>query len=144
MSVYLKQGSVLTEIGPGALFHSLFSTIAVRLEQHAWGSRFPVVMNKLYEGKIESKDAEAAFAEISRIREGLAGLAPGQVIWDADDLSKVPPYGKHIGTHVRSCADYWMTTTGRNLVDEIIDNLESLREFGGTLEVHSSYDLRRA
>ena len=36
-------------------------------------------------------------------------------------------------------AGYFVTTTGRNLVDEIVDNLESLKEFGGTLDI-ISYD----
>jgi hypothetical protein len=32
-------------------------------------------------------------------------------------------------------AQYYVTETGRNLVDEIIDNLESQVQFGGPLEV---------
>lgn len=99
-------------------------------------------MNKLYEGKVAREDAEAASAEISQIQEALAKLPPDQVVWDAEDMTKAPPYGKHIGPHVRSCADYWVTTTGRNLIAEIIDNMESLLEFGGSLEVHSSRDRR--
>lgn len=137
MTVGLKQGSVVTEIGPGEVLHSVFSTIAVRLENNQWGSRFPVVMNKLYQGSVNQSDANTAYDEMSLIRKELVQLPPSLVVWDAADPKKDPPWGRTVGPHVKSCAQYWVTTTGRNILDEIIDNLESLREFGGSLDVIS-------
>lgn len=139
MTIGLRQGSVITEIGPGELFHSVFSTIAVRIENGQWGTRFPIVMNELYQGSVSHSDADTALNEMLEIRKALQLLPPDQVIWDAENPSKDPPWGRTVGPHVKSCAQYWVTTTGRNIVDEIIDNLESLREFGGTLDV-ISYD----
>lgn len=137
MTVGLRQGSVVTEIGPGGILHSFFSTVAVRLEASRWGDRFPVLMKKLYGGSIALEDADVATDEIAQIKAELSGLSPDSVIWDADDLTKQPPWGRELQPHVRSCADYWITTSARNLIDEIVDNLESLREFGGTLDVIS-------
>ena len=139
MTVALKQENVVTEIGPGGILHSLFSTVAVRLEGGRWGSRFPIVMSKLYEGSLPQSDALAALSEMRDIKAELSLLAPANVVWDAEDLKKGPPWGRQVGPHVQSCAQYWVTTTGRNVLDELIDNLESLLEFGGTLDV-ISYD----
>lgn len=140
MTIAMKQGSVITEIGPGSLLHSLFSTIAVRLEGGKWGSRFPFVLNKLYQGKLAQGDAMTAIAEMTQIRKLLAEVAPSQVVWDIDHLEQAPPWGDSVGGHVKNMANYYVTTTGRNLVDEIIDNLESLRDFGGSLEIISFDD----
>ena len=48
MSVGLMVGYNWWTIGEGSLFNSFFSTIYVRLENNEWGSRYPVIMNKLY------------------------------------------------------------------------------------------------
>lgn len=137
MTIGLKQGSVVTEIGPGGLLHSLLSTVAVHLENGNWGATFPIIMGKFYQGSLSAEDVDVAFLEMRKIKKGLSLLGPDAVVWDIDDLTIDPPWGKTVGTHVRSMADYYVTTTGRNLVDEILDNLESLKEFGGTLDIIS-------
>jgi len=135
MTIALKQGNVLTVVGPGSLLHSLFSTIAVRLENNNWGSRFPWIMNGLYGGCLEVQGAKAAYKEIQAIKQELAKLPPSMVVWDYENLSSTPPWGTEVGSHIQNMANYFVTTTGRNLVDEIIDNIESQIKFGGPVEI---------
>ena len=135
MTIAFRQGSALTIIGPGGLLHSLCSTIAVRLENGDWGSRFPWVMNGLYGGCLEEGGARAAYEEILTIRNELAQLPPSAVVWDAENPGAIPPWGTDIGAHVTNLAVTFYTTTGRNLVDEIVDGIESQLEFGGPLLV---------
>lgn len=135
MSIGLKQGSVFTEIGPGGILHSLFSTIAVHLENGKWGSKFPLLMTKLYQGSLPASDADGAVVELSAIRLGLSKVPPVQVVWDIEDRKKQPPWGNVAPAHVASAADYFVTANGRNLLGELADGLESLQEFGGTLDV---------
>jgi len=137
MTVAFKQGSVFTEVGPGGVLQSFFSTIASRLEGGLWGSRFPTIMNSLYQGSIQATDAQTAISEMTEIRAELGALSPDYVVWDADAPGVDPPWGRQVGDHVKCVADYFVTTTGRNLIAEIFDNLESLEEFGGTLDVVS-------
>lgn len=137
MTIGLKQGSVVTEIGPGGLLHSLLSTVAVHLEGGKWGTNFPLIMGKFYQGSLPASDADRAFQEMQQIKDGLKSLTADKVVWDIEDLSKNPPWGRNVGPHVKSMADYYVTITRRNLVDEILDNLESLKEFGGTLDIIS-------
>ncbi len=137
VTIGLKQGSVVTEIGPGGLLHCLLSTVAIHLESGNWGSKFPLIMGKFYQGSLPASDGDAAFLEMHEIKRGLESLTPDKVVWDIEDLTKDPPWGRSYGPHVKSMADYYITTTRRNLVNEILDNLESLKEFGGTLDIIS-------
>ena len=41
------------QIGSGDFLHCFFSTVAVNLENGSWGSRFPLIMNKLYQGSLD-------------------------------------------------------------------------------------------
>lgn len=42
-----------------------FSTVAVNLEESSWGSRFPMIMNKLYQGSLEYENVNKALEEIN-------------------------------------------------------------------------------
>lgn len=137
MTIAFKQDNVITEIGPGGILHSLCSTIACRLEGGNWGEKYPLVMNKFYRGYLSEEDAAEALTEMYAIRSRLTEIPAAEVIWDFDDQTILPPWGKEIGNHVKNIYSYYVTTSGRNLVDEIIDNMEALAEFGGTLEVIS-------
>lgn len=139
MTIGMKQGSVVTEIGPGGLLHSLLSTVAVHLEGGRWGDKYPLIMGEFYQGCLLSNNAEPALLEMREIQEKLRTLTPDKVVWDIESPNTAPPWGKSYGPHVKNMADYYITTTGRNLVDEIIDNIESLCEFGGSLDI-ISYD----
>ncbi|WP_223502011.1 Imm70 family immunity protein [Pseudomonas sp. BF-R-24] len=141
MTIALKQENVITEIGPGGILHSLCSTIAYRLESGKWGEKYPLIMNGLYQGMLGQKDAGLALAEMQAIKEGLSQLKLDQVIWDIENPLQLPPWGLNVGGDLKNIDSYYVTTSGRNLVNEIIDNLESLKEFGGTLEI-ISYDGR--
>ncbi len=137
MTVALKFDNIITEIGPGGILYALFSTIAVRLEGGKWGSRFPLIMGHLYQGRLPQREARAAFEEFKVIEKELSELPPSAIVWDADDLTASPPWGTEVGPHVTNLALYFVTTTGRNLVAEIIDNLEALLEDGDALEIIS-------
>ena len=42
------------QIGSGDFLFSFFSTVAYNLENQKWGSKFPVIMNELYQGELSS------------------------------------------------------------------------------------------
>jgi 2,3-bisphosphoglycerate-dependent phosphoglycerate mutase len=113
MTVALKCEKVVTEIGPGGVLHSLFSTIAVRLESGQWGSRFPLIMGQLYGGKLADAQATAALEEFSLIAKELAQLPPTSMVWDAETPDAKPPWGPEVGPHVTNVAQYFVTTGGR-------------------------------
>ena len=137
VTVAFKQENIITEIGPGGLLYSLFSTIAFHLESGKWGSVFPLIMNELYSGKLEEANAQKALVEANAIKEGLSKLGPEQVIWDIENLSEKAPWGDEVGDHVKNVAMFYITVNGLNLVDELVENIESICQHGGTLEIIS-------
>ncbi len=74
-------------IGRADALYSLFSTICLRLEDGKWGSKYPYIMNDLYNGKLEGKFVDVAITEVKKIKEGLKKLSFEDVVWDIEDLS---------------------------------------------------------
>ena len=137
MTIGLKLGSITDELGEQDFFHSFFSTVNYRLENDGWGSRFPILLNKLYQGSLEQKYAEQAIKELSVIATELEKLSPDQVIWDIEDLKISPPWGKDISKDITDLSNYYVTSTGRDLIGVLRESLNELLEGGNTLEVVS-------
>lgn len=124
MTVAIKVGSNTDEIGSPAFLHAFFSTISGNLEPDGWGSKFPAIMNKLYQGSISPLEVTAAIEELCSIQKELSELPPGKVIWDIKDKSRQPPWGKTIPKEITSLGNYFITTSGHDLVLVLLDALE--------------------
>ena len=106
-------------IGTGDFLHSFFSTICVRLENNVWGSRFPILMNELYSGRLDPQQLEEALRELETIQKELERINPDQVVWDKEDRSKMPPWGDNISPDIKALSDYFVTSSGKNLISVI-------------------------
>ena len=102
MAVGFKVKYYWYQIGRGDFLHSFFSTVAYNLENENWGSRFPIIMNELYQGKMSWMNVDKAIAELNVIKEELKAFSPDKVIWDIEDLSKQPPWGNNISKDITS------------------------------------------
>jgi hypothetical protein len=131
----LKLGSITDEIGTGDFLHCFFSTISGNLEPRGWGTRFPILLTVLYQGELGQKDATAALAEWGAIEAELAKLPPEKVIWDIDDRRKEPPWKNNISPDITNLANYFVTSTGRELIPIVRECLEELKDVGGVLKV---------
>jgi hypothetical protein len=116
MAVSLRVGTNEWPVGTGDFLFAFFSTVAARLEPEGWGTRFPAVMCELYGGRVEGGAAARAWGELERIRGELAAFAPDEVVWDAEDRSRRPPWGEDIAPEITSLADYFVTDDGRDLL----------------------------
>jgi 2,3-bisphosphoglycerate-dependent phosphoglycerate mutase len=101
----------------GPFLFSFFSTIRRRLEPEGWGSRFPTVMNELYQGELSGENAPRALEEIDQIEEEMRALKPTDLVWDAEDLSKQPPWGENVRNDVPDLASAFTTHDGHNIFD---------------------------
>lgn len=115
--VSFRVGCMMYEIGTASFLHSFFSTVAYRLENNRWGSKFPVIMNELYQGKLSFENVPAAKEELTQIKKALAKLSPNKVIWDIEDLSKQPPWGDNISEEISSLGNYFITCDGRDFIE---------------------------
>lgn len=134
-SIAFKHGNTITDIGFDIVLHSLLSTVALHLEGGNWGQRFPLIMLKLYRGKLDAEDAVAAFNELQAIQAGLASLSPAQVVWDINDLARRPPWGQAINPTTTSMANYHATVDSTNLLDDMLACVAALKQQGGVLEI---------
>ncbi len=125
MTVGFKVGSIIDEVGAQDFLHAFFSTISYHLEPQGWGSRFPEFMNQLYQGSLESKLANKVLTDLVTIQHELKDRRPDQVVWDIEDLSVQPPWGSKISTHIKDLSNYFVTSTGRDLFEVIIECLEA-------------------
>ena len=125
MAAGLKVGSSYYVLGTGSFVHSFFSTIAYRLENNKWGSRFPCLMNELYRKEIDYKKCLKILNELKIIKQELSQFAPDKVIWDIDDLNKQPPWGKNIAETITDMSNYYVTSDGKQLFDVLETALQT-------------------
>lgn len=137
MAVGIKLGSITDEIGTSDFFSAFFSTVSGNLEPQGWGTRFPTLMKKLYVGDLQRTDADVALKELDDISGELATLPTGNVIWDIDDRRKMPPWGGNIADTITDLSNYFVTSTGRDLIDMLREVLVELRDTAGVVKVVS-------
>lgn len=124
MSIGLTIDGIFTEIGTPEILHSFFSTISFHLEPEGWGTRFPELMNGLYRGRLEPGDADKALGDARLIDQQLRALPPERVVWDIEDVARLPPWGAERPAGATSLADAHTTSTGRILMDALVELLE--------------------
>ena len=130
MSVGIRVGSIVDEIGTADFLHAFFSTLSVRLEPDGWGSRFPALLNRLYQGRLEAADAAAALKELDQAKAELIHFPPTAVVWDVENKSAKPPWGDNISSHITSLANYFVSSTGRDLFDLLGEALQAADDSG--------------
>jgi len=135
MGVSVRVGDDVRELGAGSFLHAFFSTISCHLEPLGWGSRFPVLMNHLYQGEIPPSLVEAATAELAQVREELERLPPSAVVWDIQDLSARPPWGEEIDPRIASLAEYFVTTNGQDLFGVLCESLAEAEDQGVAVSI---------
>lgn len=134
MGVGIKVGNITDEIGSSDFLHAFFSTVSANLEP-SWGRRFPKLFGKLYAGELSHSDANAALKELEVIRRELANFPPQRVVWDIEDRTKSPPWGNQISAEITDLSNYFVTSTGRDLIETLREALEALRGRGGSATI---------
>ncbi|MDE7429468.1 MAG: immunity 70 family protein [Lachnospiraceae bacterium] len=137
MAVGFKVDFYWYQVGNGDFLYSFFSTVAYRLEGAKWGSRFPVIMKKLYQGKIKRRDVDKAIKELNIIKKELQAFAPDQVVWNIEDLSEQPPWGNDISEDITDLSNYFVTSEGEDFISVFLDALETAKEIKSAIEIVS-------
>jgi hypothetical protein len=137
MAVGFKVMFFWYQIGTGDFLHSFFSTVAYRLENGKWGSRFPVIMNELYQGKLKQANIDRALEELCIIKKELQKFSPEMVVWDIDDLSKQPPWGQNISKDITNLSNYFVTSGGDDFLSVFSHALAKAKEINAEIEIKS-------
>lgn len=115
MTVAVTVGSISDELGAPSFVHAFFSTVSAHCEPEGWGSRFPHLMNELYQGRLAHGDALLALGELGQAKATLSGLPPSSVVWEIENRQSKPPWGGDIGPEITSLGDYFVSSTGRDV-----------------------------
>ena len=124
-------------IGTADFLNAFFSTICGRLENGKWGSRFPHLMNELYQGVLPVKHLAAGTEELSQIKQELAQFAPDQVIWDIDDRSLTPPWGDNISDDITDLSNYFVTIEGEDFLSVFAAALDKAQQRNAPLKIQT-------
>jgi succinate dehydrogenase flavin-adding protein (antitoxin of CptAB toxin-antitoxin module) len=116
-------------IGSSALLRSFFSTIAYKLENNEWGSRFPIIMKCLYYGKIKRKDIKKAIEEAETIKKEFQELPVKEIVWNFKKRKQKVPckYNKFI---IDNAYNFYITENNHHLINHLLRALAKSVECG--------------
>ncbi len=136
MTAFIVKYYIYT-IGTADFLHAFFSTVCGRLKNGKWGSRFPHLMNELYQGVLPVKHLAASTEELSQIKQELAQFAPDQVIWDIDDRSLTPPWGDNISDDITDLSNYFVTSEGEDFLSVFAAALDKAQQRNASLKIQT-------
>jgi 2,3-bisphosphoglycerate-dependent phosphoglycerate mutase len=127
--VGFQVGFLWYEVGTSTFLKSWFSTINFHLEKKKWGSKFPIIMEYLYQGEVPENLLLSLKKEVLLTKDRLRKLSPKDVIWDIDDLSQRPPWGNDISSGITDLSNYYVTCNGEDFYDVLLSAIdESITE----------------
>ena len=68
-------------------------------------------------------------------REKLKNYSPYEVIWDIENIEEKPPWGNDISPSITNLSNYFITSTGRDLFEVLLECLQALEQQGGVLTI---------
>jgi 2,3-bisphosphoglycerate-dependent phosphoglycerate mutase len=143
MSVGIQLDDGLFDLGSSDEVHAFFSNISFHLEERVnffrtkggWGSRFPILLNELYQGELSKASAQGAVKELEIVKEELRKITPDKAIWDIDDLSLSPPGSENIDPAIQDLHDYFLTNDGEFIIDVLEKALRQFAAGGESCEL---------
>jgi 2,3-bisphosphoglycerate-dependent phosphoglycerate mutase len=133
ISVYVGRKSF--ELGAASFLHCFCSTVCSNLESSAWGSRFPVLMNKLYNGKVDITELSRLDEELRTITAELKSYGPDKVIWDIERPELQPPWGNNISQNITDLSNYFVTIDGKDLFSVLFQAIKLAMEKKNCIEI---------
>lgn len=130
MGIGVEVGDSYREIGSASFLHCFFSTVSANLERDGWGSRFPALMQHLYQGRLRAEGVSQARSELVTVQQELAVYPPSAVVWDIGDRSKRPSWGDNIAPEITSLANYFVTSDGQDLFKVLLEALDEAAQSG--------------
>lgn len=104
------------QVGSEDFLFSFFSTVACNLENQKWGTKFPVIMNELYLGELNSSRILKAINELEQIKQGLSKYSPDKVVWNIKNLSTQPSWRTNISDDITDLSNYFVTSDGEDFI----------------------------
>jgi len=121
--VSLHAASQTFGVGSPSFLHCFFSTVSANLETTGWGTRFPVLMNKLYQGNVSVAELPKLRNELNTVHKELKKYPPSKVVWDIERRELQPPWGDNISSHITDLSNYFVTSDGNDLFEILFKSI---------------------
>lgn len=120
LSIITSNESQVVHVGSGDIWISLMSTVDIRLKNK---KNISYAVNFLHSGECSAENALETARQFNIIRDELSKFGPDKVIYDSEDLKKEAPWKDNISPVVTSCANFFTTADGKDLLFEIVNIL---------------------
>lgn len=118
MTIMSSDGRMSIDVGSHTIWRALCSTVHVRLKDQA--EKIRPALDLFDHSCCRSKDGIAAARAVNLIRDGLARVKPEEVVFNENDLKQKAPWGNDISPAITSCANYFTTADGGDLLAELV------------------------
>lgn len=133
--VSMKVGNTTIGLGDINVVEAFYNTTSYRLEPEGWGTRFPVLMDELFEGRVSASSAIRALKELDVVERELSELPRKKVIWDVHDRRPMEDTFLRVNHDATNLRDYFVRSDGTPMVDAIRQALETARRTGQTVTI---------
>lgn len=130
MRLFTSDGNRIVDIGSYEIWHCLYSTVAVRLQDYK--NTVPNAFQFLKSGECLHMRAMETAREINLVRDRLAGVSPDDAVYDVNNLDMVAPWKGRLSPVITSCNTMFTTSDGKDLLYEIV----SILCYAGTKKVN--------
>lgn len=130
MRIVTEDYEQTVDIGGSGDWYSVLSTVEIRLPKSIKDCTRKA-RAFLKSGNCSAQEAHETARELNLIRDGLSQIKPSDVVYDMNDLGKLPPWGNNVSDIVTSCANLFTTADGKELLPELV-SLLSYAEYSGT------------
>lgn len=122
MTIMTEDGKYSVGVG-GTL---MFSTLYLTAKKKIIFSKFRVAeaLKFLKTGTCKKANVEKTLKQLELIKEELARLDFGEVIFESELEQAYVLWKNNVSVQVKTCADFFTTDEGKNLVDELIALLQ--------------------
>ena len=120
-------------IGSSSVFHSLYSTVLVRLTKNL--DQYPLAIGFFEEKVCEPQNGIQTARQFNLIRDALAKFPPEKAVYDYKDKKRKAPWVDNVSPVVTSCANLYTTEDGKDLLFEIVSILTYAAYSGSTIRI---------
>ncbi|MDO4650175.1 MAG: Imm70 family immunity protein [Eubacteriales bacterium] len=118
MKVISDDKKRVVNIGNSEYWHAVFSTIYGCIGQNM--KKYPFASFFLETGICNYENGYRTARDINHIRDSLAKFKPEEAVYDINDRKKKAPWEGKISEVITSCANYYTTADGGDLLYELV------------------------
>lgn len=121
MTIITSDHKRFVDIGTSDIWNSLYATISFNLKRNI--KKIPLAIHFMDTEYCDSKNALETAHQFNLIRDMLSQFSPQELVYNLQDPKGPAPWDNNISPVVTSCANFYTTTNGEDLLYEIVSIL---------------------